>query len=92
MGAGKRGIRDVEISDDEGENWVSVDNISEPLSDYTWVIWTMEYTPAQRGRVTLRVRATDGDGEVQTAEFRDTIPDGASGHDRITVEFQDIPG
>ena len=91
--AGKRGIRDVEISDDEGESWVSVDDISEPLSDYTWVIWTKEYTPEQRGRVTLRVRATDGDGDVQTAEFRDTIPDGSSGHDKITVEFQDdIPG
>ncbi|MCI0841726.1 MAG: molybdopterin-dependent oxidoreductase [Chloroflexi bacterium] len=89
--AGKRGIRDVEISDDGGEGWVSVDYISEPLSAYTWVIWTMEYTPAKRGPVTLRVRATDGDGDVQTAEFRDTIPDGASGHDDITVLFEDIP-
>jgi hypothetical protein len=33
----------------------------------------------------LRVRATDGTGEVQTSDRADPVPDGASGHHRLVV-------
>ncbi|MCH8205783.1 MAG: molybdopterin-dependent oxidoreductase [Chloroflexi bacterium] len=84
---GVRGVSNVEVSADGGETWQPADRISEPLSPYTWVIWTKEFTPALRGELKLRVRATDGSGNVQTAERVDSIPDGASGHHQIRVEF-----
>jgi hypothetical protein len=41
--------------------------------------------PAEPGRHELKVRATDGTGEVQTAEVTPPAPDGARGHHTITV-------
>ncbi|MCH7801011.1 MAG: molybdopterin-dependent oxidoreductase [Chloroflexi bacterium] len=82
---GNRGIANVEISEDGGQTWLSVDHISDPLSSYTWVIWTMDFTPTLRGDMVFRVRATDGEGQVQTAEERGTIPDGATGHHEISL-------
>ena len=83
--AGDRGISAVEISDDEGLTWAPVEYISKPLSAYTWVIWTRELVPSSRGSVLLRVRATDGEGIVQTAERIGSIPDGATGRHEIPI-------
>jgi hypothetical protein len=44
-------------------------------------MWT-----ATAGRHSIEVRATDGTGEVQTAELSDPPPDGARGHHRIFVD------
>jgi hypothetical protein len=84
---GNMGVSNVEVSADEGETWQQADRISEPLSPYTWVIWTKQFTPALPGKVKLRVRATDGSGNIQTPERTDSIPSGASGHHQIRVEF-----
>jgi DMSO/TMAO reductase YedYZ molybdopterin-dependent catalytic subunit len=77
-----RGIARVEVQVDDGE-WHQAD-LSVPISDATWVqfAYRWEATP---GDHLLRVRATDGTGEVQTAEESRPAPDGARGHHTIRV-------
>ena len=41
---------------------------------------------AEAGEHEIKVRATDGTGEVQTAEITPPAPDGARGHHTITVK------
>ncbi len=85
--AGTRGISKVEISVNDGATWMPVDHISEPLSPYTWVIWTTEIASQQEGRTLIKVRATDGEDEIQTARTQGSLPDGATGHHGITLFF-----
>ncbi len=88
--AGDRGISKIEISPDKGRSWREVDQMSEPLSEYTWVVWRTLYTPNDLGNVTFHVRATDGAGMRQDATPRPTLPDGATGiHKRVLI-FDEI--
>ena len=82
--AGDRGISNVEVSVDGGATWTAADSISEPLSPYTWVIWRAEL-PAPGAEFGVRVRATDGEGAVQTAEVAKSLPSGATGHHAIRL-------
>ena len=82
--AGDRGISNVEVSLDDGATWTAAGSISEPLSPYTWVIWRAEL-PAPGAEFGVRVRATDGEGAVQTAEVAKSLPSGATGHHAIRV-------
>ncbi|MFW6042548.1 MAG: molybdopterin-dependent oxidoreductase [Chloroflexota bacterium] len=81
--AGDRGIQKVEVQVDDGE-WVEAQLRHPPLSSLTWVQWRYEW-PAQSGRHTFTVRATDGTGELQTAERSDPHPNGATGYHSQTV-------
>ena len=83
--AGDRGISKVEVSADGGVTWTAADRVSEPLSQYTWVIWTTEIAAPQTADARIQVRATDGNGEVQTATVRGSLPDGATGHHTIRL-------
>jgi DMSO/TMAO reductase YedYZ molybdopterin-dependent catalytic subunit len=76
-----RGVSKVEVAID-GE-WRDC-TLSKPISDATWVQWTYAWD-APAGQHTIEVRATDGKGEVQTAASSPPAPDGARGHDSITV-------
>lgn len=78
-----RGIEAVEVRVDEGP-WQAAE-LSEPLSDDTWVQWKRDWQ-ATPGRHTIQVRATDGLGEVQTAERTRPAPDGARGHHSIDMQ------
>jgi DMSO/TMAO reductase YedYZ molybdopterin-dependent catalytic subunit len=79
-----RGVRKVEVAIDGGE-WQTAE-ISDPLNDATWVQWVLRWpVPAEPGDHRIEVRATDGTGEVQTAEVTSPAPDGARGHHTITV-------
>src|SRR5262249_44022517 len=80
--AGARGIRSVEVSIDDGE-WVSA-ALRQPLSGTTWVIWRYDW-PYRTGKHTFTVRATDGDGQLQTTTLAPPHPDGASGLHSRTV-------
>jgi DMSO/TMAO reductase YedYZ molybdopterin-dependent catalytic subunit len=71
-----RGIARVEVQVDDGE-WREA-RLGEVLSANTWVQWMLPWD-ATPGVHTLRVRATDGTGEVQTAEVSPPAPDGATG-------------
>jgi hypothetical protein len=81
--AGDRGIRAVEISAD-GDTWLPVDTI-ERIAPLSWVIWRFTWNPPKSGTYTLRVRATDGTGAVQTSDRRDPIPDGATGYHKLDI-------
>ena len=77
-----RGVRAVEVSIDDGD-WQPTE-LSTPLNDATWVQWKLAWQP-EPGSHRLAVRATDGDGVVQTAERSSPAPDGARGHHAISV-------
>ena len=85
--AGDRGIAKVELSLDAGTTWTEVDETTAPLSAYTWIIWKARALPGSFRLAEVRVRATDGDGAVQTHRRMATIPDGATGHHEILVEL-----
>ena len=85
--AGDRGISRVELSLDAGETWVESEEMTEPLSAYTWIIWKARVLPGSSRLAEVRVRATDGDGAVQTHRRMATIPEGATGHHEILVEL-----
>jgi hypothetical protein len=61
--------------------------MSVPISDATWVQFVHQWS-ATAGDHAIQVRATDGDGVVQTDERTPPAPDGSRGHHtiRVTVE------
>ena len=81
---GDRGISKVEVSIDGGATWKSA-VIKNPLSQYTWVLWTAGSTPAGSENYKIIVRATDKTGQVQTAEFNEPFPDGATGYQTVNI-------
>jgi DMSO/TMAO reductase YedYZ molybdopterin-dependent catalytic subunit len=78
-----RGVGAVEAQVDDGP-WQPCD-LGAAASDETWVQWHLRWD-ATPGRHILRVRATDGRGEVQTDEISDPAPDGATGLHTRRVE------
>ncbi len=78
-----RGISNVEVQLDDGE-WMPAE-MGDALGNDTWRQWAYRWTPLATGRTSIRVRATDGDGMIQTDERSEPLPDGASGHHQIVV-------
>jgi DMSO/TMAO reductase YedYZ molybdopterin-dependent catalytic subunit len=78
-----RGISLVEVQIDDGD-WAPAD-LGDALNDDTWRQWAFRWTPAGAGRTTIRCRATDGNGVIQTDARSEPLPDGASGHHEIVV-------
>ncbi len=77
-----RGVSAVEVQVDE-EGWEPAE-VSTPISDATWVQFVRRWE-ATPGDHILRVRATDGSGEVQTDMRTPPPPDGARGHHTVRV-------
>jgi len=82
---GNRGISRVEISTGDGVTWRQT-QIDYPGTRLSWALWSADWTPAQPGTYRLLVRATDGTGAVQTPDFRDIVPQGATGYHRVAVQ------
>ena len=78
-----RGISNVEVQLDDGD-WMPAE-LGDALNNDTWRQWAYRWTPAGTGRTTIRCRATDGNGVIQTDERSEPLPDGASGHHQIVV-------
>ena len=80
-----RGITKVEVQIDGGA-WAEA-VLSDEASVDTWRQWSFgwEATP---GSHYIRVRATDGTGEVQTEKRADPVPDGASGWQSVMVTVE----
>ncbi|RPJ31187.1 MAG: hypothetical protein EHM25_03945 [Nitrosopumilales archaeon] len=81
--AGDRGISKVEVSNDGGTTWKTA-QIKDPLSQYTWVLWTAGYVPPNKENYSIVVRATDKTGNTQTTEMSPPFPNGATGYHTIT--------
>ncbi|MDP8958335.1 MAG: molybdopterin-dependent oxidoreductase [Actinomycetota bacterium] len=76
------GISRVEVQVDQGP-WEEA-QLAEALSEDTWRQWVHEWE-ATPGEHLIRVRATDGTGQTQTAEPTPPRPDGATGYHTIRV-------
>jgi len=88
--AGDRGISKVEVSTDGGATWSDA-SVYDPLSNYTWVFWRLDWNPGGAGNYNIVVRATDGNGVVQTASMNSPFPDGATGYSVVDVEISSTP-
>jgi DMSO/TMAO reductase YedYZ molybdopterin-dependent catalytic subunit len=78
-----RGIERVEVSTDGGETWNDA-TLAAQLDADVWRQYVY-YWRAQPGEYTLKVRATDSEGETQTEEEAPPIPSGATGYHTIEV-------
>lgn len=76
------GISKVEVQIDDGE-WQEA-KISTEVSIDTWRQWSFVWD-ATAGQHTIRSRATDANGEVQTNAVQGVLPDGATGYDSRVV-------
>jgi DMSO/TMAO reductase YedYZ molybdopterin-dependent catalytic subunit len=85
--AGTRGIRAVDVSFDEGLSWRAA-TIEAPLSPFSWVFWRYDWPAPGEGLHSIRVRATDGTGQVQSDDDQPPAPDGATGLHEITVKVE----
>lgn len=80
-----RGISLVEVRIDDGA-WQPC-RLGDTASDNTWLQWLYEWD-APAGDHLLTVRATDGDGQVQTGDIASPAPDGATGWHSRRVHVQ----
>jgi DMSO/TMAO reductase YedYZ molybdopterin-dependent catalytic subunit len=79
------GIEGVEVQVDDGP-WEPAE-LAPAISIDTWVQWHYRWDAAA-GTHTLRARAIDADGEVQTAKRQGVVPDGATGLHERSVEVR----
>lgn len=77
-----RGVTRVEVQVDDGA-WNPAE-LSVAISDATWVQWHYPWD-ANPGSHQIRVRATDGTGEIQESRVTEPAPDGARGYHTIQV-------
>jgi DMSO/TMAO reductase YedYZ molybdopterin-dependent catalytic subunit len=86
---GDRGIASVEVSTDWGGTWEPA-QISEPGTKISWSLWTYTWTPRSAGETEVIVRATDGEGKPQIAEYRYSVPDGGTGLHRVKARVEGV--
>jgi hypothetical protein len=80
--AGDRGISNVQISIDDGASWNNA-ILKEPLSRYSWVLWTTDINT--KGIDKIIVRAIDKAGKIQTSEINKPFPNGATCYHIINI-------
>jgi len=86
---GDRGISKVEVSSDNGETWDDAE-ITKPGTKLSWSLWRYQWVPDEEGETMLVVRATDGNGNLQISEYRDQVPDGATGLHHVRAFVQKV--
>jgi len=80
-----RGISGVQVQIDDAD-WHDA-TLSGEVSADTWRQWVYQWDATESGTHTLRCRAIDGSGQVQTEQVQEVVPDGATGWDsrQVTV-------
>jgi hypothetical protein len=79
------GIDRVQVQVDDGP-WQDATLAAEATVD-TWRQWSLDWEATPGGH-RARVRAVNRDGEVQTAERADPVPDGASGWHEVQFRVE----
>jgi DMSO/TMAO reductase YedYZ molybdopterin-dependent catalytic subunit len=85
--AGDRGIARVEVSTDGGRSWHDA-LLRPPLSNNSWVLWHLDWTPERAGSHTIVARATNGAGALQTDDVNPPAPKGSTGWHRTSVSVK----
>ncbi len=78
-----RGVAKVEVQIDDGQ-WQEAQLGSDVTND-AWRQWVLDWD-AKPGTYTIAVRATDKEGDTQTADHAPPDPDGATGYHTRTVK------
>ena len=78
-----KGIEKVEVSTDDGETWNEA-RLAAQLDPDTWRQYVYEWD-APSGEHTIKVRATNGEGETQPEKPAPPHPSGADGYHTIRV-------
>ncbi len=78
-----RGIDKVEVRVDDGE-WKQA-RLGNDVTNDAWRQWVLDWD-ATPGKYTIQVRATDKNGDTQTADVAPPDPDGATGYHTRTVK------
>lgn len=87
--AGDRGLSAVDVSLDKGKTWLPAE-MKPPLSRNAWGLWRYSWN-AEPGSYTVWARATDGLGQLQPAEIRGPLPDGATGLPEVGIKVAPEP-
>jgi DMSO/TMAO reductase YedYZ molybdopterin-dependent catalytic subunit len=82
--AGDRGVSAVEVTVDGQRTWEAA-KIAYEGTRLTWSFWEYPWQPHRAGEYEIAVRATDGEGAVQTSERRGIAPQGATGLHVVTA-------
>src|SRR6202158_5750508 len=70
------GVEQVEISSDGVSTLSPCEIFSNPMPSQMWAFWRYVSTNPPRGKHEIQVRATDGNGKLQTASHSNEWPDG----------------
>ena len=73
----------VEVSTDGGQTWNTA-RLAKQLAEDSWRQYVYAWD-ARPGDYTIQVRATDGNGDTQTASEAPPHPSGATGYHTIGV-------
>jgi DMSO/TMAO reductase YedYZ molybdopterin-dependent catalytic subunit len=84
--AQNRGVKAVEVRIDDGP-WQQA-RLGTGYSNDTWRLWSFPWQAKATGSHTITVRATDNTGAVQTEQWADPVPDGASGWHSVDFTVQ----
>ncbi len=79
--AQNRGVKAVEVridSPDKQGSWQQA-QLGASYSNESWRLWSFPWQAEASGSHTITVRATDNTGAVQTEQWADPVPDGATG-------------
>jgi DMSO/TMAO reductase YedYZ molybdopterin-dependent catalytic subunit len=82
---GDRSISAVELSFDREKSWQRAE-LTVPGTKISWSRWRTSFTPAVPGELVVAIRAVDGTGALQIAQERSTVPQGATGLQRLAAK------
>ena len=71
------------------DNWIEAE-LGKALTPFSWVQWKTTWEPPVAAGYTIRVRATDGDGQLQDETELEPAPNGASGWHTINTRISGI--